>query len=143
MLCNRRKFNLIALIFCFILIFGVVSFAAYEPFKVKLTLFERIVVISLLPAEGSYVTLKIVRDLQDELAANEEEIALSGLKDSPGGGVEADDWNIVPEKEIILGEKAKEIIVNVLKKLDEQEKLGFQHFAVYEKFVIGVKKEGE
>lgn len=137
----KKRINLITLILCFVLILSVVSFAGNETFKVNLTLFERIVVMSLLPKEGSYVTLKIVRDLQNELAANEEEIALSGLKDLPSGGIDAGDWNIVPEKEIVFGEKAKEIIVNALKKLDEQEKLSFQHFTVYEKFVLEKKEE--
>lgn len=142
----NRKLNIIALVLCIVLIMGIMAYAEYQPFKVKLGLFERLVVMSLLPAEGSFVTLKIVRDLQMELSLTEEEIALSGIKDLPTGGVEAKDWDAVPEKEFIFGDKAKEIIVNALVKLDKDEKLRNEHFSVYEKFVLEKKeevKEGE
>jgi len=142
----NRKLSLVALVLCFVMLMSAVAFTVYEPFKVKLNLFERLVVMSLLPQEGSFVTLKIVRELQIELAANEEELALSELKDLPTGGIEAKDWNAVSEKEIIFGDKAKEIIVNALIKLDKDEKLRNEHFSVYEKFILEKKeevKEGE
>lgn len=117
-----------------------------SSFEVGLTLFERIVLLTLLPDQGSYVTLKIVRDLQNELAPSEEEIALSGLRELPGGGIDAENWQVVPEKKVLFGDKAKELVVNALNKLDEEEKLKFEHFTLYEKFIlekIEESKEGE
>jgi len=137
----NRRMNIIALVLCIILIVGMVAYAEYEPFKVKLNLFERLIVLALLPQEGSFATLKIVRDLQMELAPTEEEYKLAGLQDLEGGGINAKDWGAVPEKEIIFGDKAKEIIVNALIKLDEDEKLRQEHFSVYEKFVLEKKEE--
>lgn len=138
----KRKLNLVALILCIVLIVGMVAYAEYEPFKVKLNLFERFVVLALLPQEGSFVTLKIVRELQMELAPTEEELALAEVRDLPTGGIEAKNWNAVEEKEFIFGERAKEIIVKALKLLDEREKLRNEHFSVYEKFILEkVKKE--
>lgn len=142
MLKNRRM-KLTALILCIVLIVGMIAYAEYEPFKVKLNLFERIVIMALLPVEGSFTTLKIVRDLQMELAPNEEEYKLAGLQDLEGGGINAKDWGAVEEKEIVFGDKAKEIIVNALKKLDDSEKLRQEHFSVYEKFVLEKEKEKE
>lgn len=133
----NRKLKLVALVLCLVLILSLLSFAKqYEPFKVDLTLFERFVVMTLLPPEGSYRTLKIIRELQAELATTEEEDKLAGLHDLPGGGTDADNWDAVEPKEIVFGDVAKALVVDALKKLDEEEKLRQQHFTLYEKFVL-------
>lgn len=137
----NRKLKIISLILCIVLILGMVSFAQVQQFKVKLNLFERLVVMSLLPTESNFITLKIIRDLQSVLAPTEEEIKLTGLEAVEGGGVNAKDWNAVPEKEIVFGDIAKGIIVEALKKLDEAEQLKMEQFSVYEKFILE-KKEG-
>ena len=136
----KRKLNVAVLILCLVLIFSLLSFAVYEPFKVKLTLFERFVVISLLPSEGSYITLKIVRELQMELAPTEEEAKLAGVFEVEGGGTDAEDWDAVALKEIVFGDIAKGIIVDALEELDEGEKLTQQHFSLFEKFVVNAEK---
>lgn len=132
----NRKLNLIALVLCLVMILSLLSFAVYEPFKVELTLFERFIVRTLLPVEGSYSTLKIVWELRMELATTEEENKLAGLEDLPGGGTDADDWDAVEPKEIVFGDITKGLIVDALKKLDKLEKLTQQHISVYEKFVL-------
>ncbi len=139
----NRKPNLIALVLCFILILSLISFAVYEPFKVKLTLFERFVVMTLLPVEGNYRTLKIIRELQMELAPTEEESALAELKDLPGGGTDAENWEAVPPKEIVFGDIAKELVVDALTKLNDAEKLTQQHYTLYEKFITYAEKPKE
>ena len=141
---NRRMKLTAILVLVFVLLMGMISLAAYEPFKAKLGLFDRLVCMALLPAEGNFATLKIVRDLQMELAPTEEEAKLAGLEnDLVNGGTIAKDWDIVPEKEIVFGDIAKGIIVAALEKLDKEEKLTQQHFILYEKFILGDKKEGD
>ena len=132
----NRKLNLIALVLCLVMILSLLSFAVYEPFKVELTLFERFVVMTLLPVEGNYRTLKIVWDLRMELATTEEEDKLAGLEDLPGGGTDAEDWDAVEPKEIVFSDITEGLITDALKRLDEQEKLTQQHISVYEKFVL-------
>jgi hypothetical protein len=133
----NRKLRGILLVICVLLIFTILSSAQDVQFKVKLNLFERLVALSFYQqAEGSFATLKIVKELQMELAPTEEEYKLAGLKDLPNGGVNADNWFAVPEKEIIFGDKAKEIIVNALKKLNDSEKLKQEQFSLYEKFIL-------
>ena len=143
MLRTNRGKGLIVLVIVFVMLLSMAALAA-DPFKVKLNLYERIVAMSLLPKEGNFLTLKIIRDLQMELAPTEEEAAIAELRTSPdGNGVVAQKgWFLVEEKEIILGEIAKGLIVDALVKLDEAEKLVNDHFSLYEKFVIG-EKEGE
>ena len=141
----NRRMKLTALILVFVMLLSMVAFTAYEPFKVKLGLFERLVCMALLPTEGSFATLKIVRELQMTLAPTEEEYKAAGLKDDLlTGGINAElGWDKVEDKEIVFGDIAKAIIVSALEKLDKEEKLTQQHISLYEKFVIGEKKEGE
>jgi len=139
----NRRLNIIALILIFVLLMSMVAFTADEPFKVKLGLFDRLVCLALLPAEGSYTTLKIVRELQMELAPSEEESKAAGvIDDLLSGGVQATlGWDKVGDKEIVFGDIAKGIIVAALEKLDENEKLTQQHFNLYKWFVLNVKQE--
>lgn len=132
----NRRMKIISLVLCLVMVLSMIAFAVNEPFKVKLNLFERIVTMSLLPVEGSFLTLKIVRDLQMELAPSEEEALLAGLEDLPTGGIKAEDWFAVEEKEIIFGDIALGLVVDALKKLNDEEKLTNDHYTIYEKFIV-------
>ena len=110
-------------------------FAEYVPCKVNLNLFERLVLIGLLPAQGNFATLKIVGELRMELAPTEEEYKAAGLTTLENGGIQAKDWNAVAEKELVLGETAEGIIVDALKKMDKEKQLKPEHLSVYEKFI--------
>ena len=144
---NRRKQGILALVLVFVLLFSTLVFAAYEPFKVELTLFERIVMMGLLPIEENFITLKIVRELKIELGATEKEYKLADFFKLPSGGMDARSWDAVPKKEIILGDIAKGLIKEALIELDKTKRLTEQHFTLYEKIVLEIEdeviKEGE
>lgn len=98
-----------------------------------LSVFERLILLSLLPKEGNFLTLKIVRQMRENLSFSEEEhreLELTQEADGVRWNTEAD----LP-KEIEIGEKATDIVVGVLKKLDDENKLTEQHFSLYEKFI--------
>ena len=140
---NRRMKLTAVLVLVFVLLMGMAALGAEPYFKVKLGLFDRLVCLALLPPEGSFATLKIIRDLQMELAPTEEEAKAAGLENDPvNGSTTATGWDIVPEKEIIFGDIAKSIIVKALEKLDQEEKLTPQHILLYELFIED-KKEGD
>jgi len=128
----KRSISLVAVI---ALLFGGLCFAEYVPCKVSLNLFERLVVLALLPAEGNFVTLKIVNELKMELAPTEEEYQEAGLFAMESGGIQAKDWLAIPEKEIVFGEVSEGIVVKALKKLDKDMKLRAEHMTVYAKFI--------
>ena len=131
-----KKTKLIALVLCFVMLLAVIAFAV-EPFKVKLGLRERYVVaLVLLPIEGSFATIKAIRELKEQLFPSDEEREIAGLKDLPTGGVSAENWLLVVEKEITFGKITKALVENALKKLDETEKLTEEHFTLYVKFII-------
>lgn len=130
-----RKTKLIALVLCFVMLLAVLAFAV-EPYKVELTLRERYMVMSLFPREGSFITIKAITEIKKELLPSDEEIEIAGLVDLPDGGIRAENWLLVVEKEITFGKIAKALVEDALKKLDETKKLTEDHFTLYEKFII-------
>ena len=137
----KRKLNIVTLILCIVMLLSALAIAA-EPFKTKLNLFERLVVMGLLPQTGNFATLKIVTEANLMLGATDEESVLAGLEPTPEGGVIAEfGWTIVPEREFIFKETLLGIIKNALQKLDDEEKLTMEHFRVYEKFMIVEEEE--
>ena len=97
----------------------------------KLNVLERITLLQLLPTEGSYITFNILIDLKAKLAFNEKEIKEFKIEEKDGRVT----WRKSEEKEIVIGEKANEIVVEALKKLDDAGKINDQNIVLYEKFI--------
>jgi len=99
----------------------------------KLNVFERLVLLPILPAEGDFLTLKIMRELKESLSMSQTDLDEFEVKQAG----EQVTWNEKgnEEREIEIGEKATEIVIDSLKKLDKEKKLTDRHFTVYEKFV--------
>jgi hypothetical protein len=98
-----------------------------------LTVSERLVLISILPKEGNYTTLKIVGDLAKDLSFSEEEHANLKFHNAEDGMLH---WTLeydVP-KNVPVGEKAKDIIAECLRNLNNAKKLREDHISLYEKF---------
>lgn len=100
----------------------------------ELSIPERLVVFSILPSEGNFATWRILQNLKASLSFTEQEVK---------------EWEIVNDIEkkqtrwslnagvadIPIGEKAMDIIVEALKKLDRDHKLTENMLGVYEKFI--------
>jgi hypothetical protein len=99
-----------------------------------LTTLERLLLLNILPKEGDFTTLKIVRKLREALSWTEAEYAERKFTTKEDGSTT---WTLGnPDAvEIPIGEKATDIIVEVLKKLNSEKKLNEQQFSLYEKFV--------
>ena len=96
---------------------------------------ERLVLLSILPQEGDFTTLKIVRGLRESLSFSEEEHKTYGFKQEDNMVFWATEKDT--PKDVPIGEKATDIIVDALKKLNDNKKLRNEHFTLYEKFVGG------
>lgn len=103
--------------------------------KVGLNFGERLILMGILPKEGNFVTLKILRELTAKLGVSQEEYKEFEI-------VEDKKINQVywgqkgsEEKEMEFGEKECDLIVESLEKLDKEKKLEQRHFTLYEKFV--------
>lgn len=99
----------------------------------KLGVFERLILLNILPKEGDFTTLKIIRKMREDLSFSEEEHKTLEFKFEENRV----QWKSEADKprEINFGEKATDVIVEVLKKLNSDKKLTDQHYSLYEKFV--------
>jgi len=99
----------------------------------KLNFQERLMLLQILPVEADFLTLKITRELQSALAATETEFKDFELTQDG----EKISWNKKgnEEIEIKIGDKAKELIVEQLKKIDDEKKITFNLYTLFEKFV--------
>lgn len=100
-----------------------------------LKVLERIVLLGLLPQEASYLNFKIVTNLKSELSFSEEEQKELNMVEKEGMVT----WDSEKEKEkyITIGEKATDLIIAELKKLDKDGKINSQNSSLYERFVLG------
>jgi len=99
----------------------------------KLEVRERLVLLSILPEQGNFITLKVVRKLRESLSFSEEELKTYKFVQEEGR-VSWDD-KAEQSKLVEIGTQAKIIIQDALKKLDEEKKLKDEHYTLYEKFV--------
>ncbi len=99
----------------------------------ELSVGERLALLDVLPKEGDYTTLKVLRKLRESLSFSEEEH--KSLKfEKEGDIIKWCESGDIP-KDIVIGEKATDIIVEALKKLNRERKLNEAHFVIYGKFV--------
>ena len=99
----------------------------------KLNVLERLLALDLLPKEGSYTNLKLMRKAKENLSFTEKENKALNFRQEGVQLLWAD--NVVPDKEIEIGEIVTQIIVKALKKLNDEEKLKIEHESLYEKFM--------
>ena len=99
----------------------------------KLNVLERILASGLLPKEGTFANLKLLRVAQEDLSFDEKENKALNFRQE--GEMTRWEDSVVPDKEIKLGEIATQLLTKKLKELDESEKLTSEHMSLYEKFV--------
>ena len=103
----------------------------------KLGVFDRLILLNILPKEGDFTTLKIMRTMKEDLSFTEEEHKALEFKQEEAQVQWKREADV--ERDINFGEKATDIIVETLKKLNTDKKLTDQHYSLFEKFV-GDKK---
>ncbi len=99
----------------------------------ELKVFDRLILLNILPREGDYLTLKIVRKLREDLSFSEGEHKSLQIRQEEGKVFWVQEADI--PKDISIGEKVTDIIVETLKRLDKEKKLQIEHMAIYEKFL--------
>lgn len=111
----------------------------------KLNIAERIALAGILPPEGSIVTLRVIRELQMGLAFTEKELKdwkITNRRNPDGSAFITWDSDFTnKEKDVVIGEVTKGIIVEQLKALSEHGKLRMEMLSLYEKFVESGVKE--
>lgn len=100
----------------------------------KLNVPERVILLGILPKEGDFTTLKILRELQSNIGFSEEDHKKYKIE-TEDNFVKFDVEKGSKEVDIEIGDKGKEIIKEALQSLDKNKKLEPKHFSLYEKFV--------
>jgi len=98
----------------------------------KLSVNGRLILLGVIPLQGDFTTLKIIRDMRDELSFSEEEHKKLKFRQEETMVFWEEE---LEDKEINFGEKATDIIVDAFKKLNDQKKLRIEHMELYERFV--------
>jgi len=103
----------------------------------ELTVLERLVLQGLLPKEGNYATLKLLRKAREALSFDDlENKRLMFIQDG-----EQIRWDEEESKKIVkdieIGEMMTIEVNKALKKLNEEGKLRDEHITLYEKFIEG------
>jgi hypothetical protein len=104
--------------------------------KVKLTVKQRLNLQSILPQQGDFLTVKMIRVLREELSFSQEEHELLKLVSNRDGSVS---WDAkVAEdciKEVEIPETVVSTIKQTLEKLNAQKKITDAHLDFYEMFM--------
>jgi len=98
----------------------------------KLEVFERVVLLNLLPKEGDYTALKLMRKLREDLSFSEEEHRRLNFRHNEGQ-LSWDQGEPAP-KEVEIGVTMFNLIRDVLQKMDKERKLTEMHMGLFEKF---------
>lgn len=101
----------------------------------QLSVRERLIILSFLPQEGDFLTLKLLRKLKEDLSFTEEEHRLYQFVENKDASTITWDDKVEQSKEIEIGNKTKEIIISALKNLNDQKKLKNSHYDIYIKFI--------
>lgn len=101
---------------------------------------DRLNLLSILPEQGDFVTLRLVRDLRMDLALTEDEMV--ALKVTVSADSQRVTWDVAEAakagtKDIVLGPKALTVISDQLKQMDAERRLTPALLGLYERFVEG------
>lgn len=104
--------------------------------KVKLTVKQRINLQSILPEQGDFLTIKMIRVLREELSFSQKEHDLLQFVNHPNGSVE---WSPKIAKKVIKTVEIPETIVSTIKEILEKANVAKQiteaHLDFYEMFM--------
>jgi len=104
--------------------------------KVKLTVRQRLNLQGILPQQGDFLTVKMIRVLREELSFSQEEHELLKLVSNQNGSVSWDGEAAEDcIKEMEIPETIVSIIKQILEKLNEQKKITEAHLDFYEMFM--------
>jgi hypothetical protein len=95
--------------------------------------------LGILPEQGNLLTLKIVRELRDDLSFSEKEHKDMGLTVNQDRITWSDK---AKAKNIKVGDQARELVEKSLKELNDKNELTLPDLDLWEKFVGG-EGEGE
>lgn len=105
--------------------------------KVKLSVLNRLSILGLLSNKGDLTTMKVMRELREELSMTDEEHALLKFRPAAGNKMTWDETAVPPKefeftgvREIILGEVKTQLIA-----MEEKKELLLDYLPLYETLI--------
>jgi len=105
----------------------------------KLTVKERIQILSILPRQSNYINLRQIRDLEFALSFTDDEQSVLKFENLENGVVRWDDSG-EQEKEFNLSEPQSKVISNALRAISSGAKLEMDMLDLYERFIPPVEE---
>lgn len=106
----------------------------------ELTVFERVTLLDILPNQGDYASLKLVRQLREDLSLEDVAEAISlQVNQVDSRALYAWDGDaaakVIKNVELLDSSKVKRLIKSRFKELDERKLLTMDHLPLYERFI--------
>jgi len=83
--------------------------------KVKLSVLNRLSIVGLLPETGNVASLRINRELREELSCTEEEYKLCNFRPTPDGKMSWDDTAVPPKEFEFAKGSVREVLAEEVK----------------------------
>ena len=107
----------------------------------KLSVLDRIMLSNVLPKEGTFANLRLLRVVKEEISFNEGENKLLNFRQDgdqlhwDSKLVDGKQVDVFSDREFSIGEVVTKLIRSELEKLNSKAKLTEQQFSIYEKFM--------
>ena len=108
----------------------------------NLSVHERMVLLDILPREGTFVKLRLLKELRTFLGFSEVDIERFKPKETQledGRGRVEWDMSVDQMTEISISPTQREMIVEALQKMNAEARLTDREYSLYEKFVEGLE----
>jgi hypothetical protein len=102
--------------------------------KLTLPIRERIDLQSVLPREATYLNMKMVRKLREDLSFSDAEHKKISLKGLPDGSIQWDASKKLTKK-VEIPDTIVALIRDELKRLDKASKIREEHLSLFDKFI--------
>lgn len=104
--------------------------------KFSLNASKRFELMSILPKEHNYITIRLITDLKKELELSSKDLKFIEAQPAPNGGIA---WNVKKGEELIKEVSVDDFLIGVineeLKKLEKAQKITIPVADLYEMFV--------
>ncbi len=100
----------------------------------RFSIVERVGLLNILPEKGTIATMRVLRDLRDELGFSEEELAQANIQQT--GDKLTWDGSYKTEKDIEIGAAIRKVILESIEALDSQGEVTELTLDLYEQFAL-------
>ena len=105
----------------------------------ELTIGERFMLLNMLPVQGDIATIKIVRNLREELSFSEKEHQEYKIQSTPDGSRRAlftwDPSKSSAAKDVEIVGVGRKLIIDALQRMETEKSLTESHVSLWDKFM--------